>query len=249
MTSPVRQKSARQYWIEFLESVEEAREELGSPEVVWYRGHAHTGWPLVPSLFRISTDLGTEQRAFHEFRRLASRLFTKRDNDWEVLFDMQHYGIPTRLLDWTETLGVAVAFITYTQYRGDEDSTFFVLDPLALNAASGINEIKRLPDDAEFQYRRIYWDKRPFAPKFPIAAYPPLQSERLFAQRGVFTIHGDTPTAVEALCPSAVKRIILRRQAKPAAREFVEHANLSEYAIYPDIVGMAGHIRKMVFGA
>jgi hypothetical protein len=143
---------------------------------------------------------------------------------------------------------VAIAFITFTQYYGDEDSALYILNPVRLNASSGLSEIKRLPDDGDFQYRKIYWEKRPFGPQFPIAVYPPLRSERLFAQLGVFTVHGDDARAVEVLCPAAVKKVVLKRQAKVAAREFVEYANLNEYTIYPDIVGMAGHIRKKVFG-
>jgi hypothetical protein len=240
-------KSPRQYWVDFLDSVERAREELGSPNVIWYRGHSNAAWKLLPTLVRFQNGYDLEQEAFHEFKRAGARLFAKRDNDWEILFDMQHYWIPTRLLDWTESLGVAIAFIAFTQYQGDEDSVLYILDPAALNRRSGLNEIKRVPDDVEFGYRRIYWEKKPFAPRYPIAAIPTMQSDRLFAQRGVFTIHGDDPSPVEALCPEAVKRVILTRAAKPAAREFVEYANLNEYTIYPDIVGMAGHIRKKLF--
>jgi len=195
--APVQLRDTRQHWIEFLEAVALAREELGSPDTVWYRGHSDADWSLLPTIFRIPDGLKREQQAFHEFKRLASKLFAKHENDWEVLFDMQHYGIPTRLLDWTESLGVAIAFITFTQYYGDRDSALFVLNPATLNASSGLADIKRLPDDLEFQYRRIYWDKKPFAPHLPIAAYPPLRSERLFAQLGVFTIHGDDSAAVE----------------------------------------------------
>lgn len=241
-------KSPRHHWVDFLDDVEEAREQLGSPKIVWYRGHSNATWSLLPTLVRIRNGYALEQEAFHEFKRAGARLFAKRDSDWEILFDMQHYWIPTRLLDWTESLGVAIAFIAFTQYRGDEDSALYILDPAALNRRSGLTEIKHVPDDADFLYRPIYWEKKPFAPRYPIAAIPTMQSDRLFAQRGVFTIHGDDPAPVEIICPEAVKRVVLKREAKPAAREFVEYANLNEYTIYPDIVGMAGHIRKKLFG-
>ncbi|MBV8970101.1 MAG: FRG domain-containing protein [Verrucomicrobia bacterium] len=31
-------------------------------------------------------------------------------DDWDILFAMQQYRTPTRLLDWTEGLGVALYF-------------------------------------------------------------------------------------------------------------------------------------------
>jgi FRG domain len=61
-------------------------------------------------------------------------------NDWDVLFAMQHYGTPARLLDWTEVLGVAVYFATLGVDEANPDGgpppCVWVLNPYALNAAS-----------------------------------------------------------------------------------------------------------------
>jgi len=243
--------SIREPWNDFLAEVTKARSELGNPEVVWYRGHSNADWTLVPTLFRIPSGINgveLERRAFLEFKRTASRLFERRHTDWEILFDMQHYWVPTRLLDWSEVLGVAVAFILHSTYGRANDSALYVLDPLKLNRLSGINEVKSIPDDALFDYRSIYWEKKPFAAQHPIAVIPPMQTERVFAQRGVFTVHGDDPRHLEEQCPDVVKRIILRNEAKAAAREFLEYANLDEYSIYPDIVGMSRHLSRKIFG-
>jgi hypothetical protein len=237
----------RSAWHQFLEEIEEAQAGLSSSGAAWYRGHSNAAWSLMPGLFRINGGLEAEARAFHEFRRSAARLFEKHSSDWEMLFDMQHHGIPTRLLDWTENLGVAIAFVLHTDYGHKTDSAVFVLDPLALNRLSGIQEVKQLPGDAGFDYQNIYFRKQPFAPVRPIAVVPPLHSARLFAQRGTFTIHGDTDQALEAQCPNAVRKVILPLAARDAAWEFLQHAALDEYTIYPDIVGMARHIRRKVF--
>jgi hypothetical protein len=53
-------------------------------------------------------------------KRLAPRFSIEQNNDWHTLVNMQHYGIPTRLLDWTSVLGVAVFFATST-YRPSRD--------------------------------------------------------------------------------------------------------------------------------
>ena len=240
----------REAWNEFLSEVTEARAALGNPKVVWFRGHSDASWALLPTLFRIPSGVDgvqMEKRAFLEFKRTASRLFERRHSDWEILFDMQHYWVPTRLLDWSEVLGVAVAFILHNEYGKVEDSALFVLDPLALNKLSGISEVKSVPDDPTFDYRAIYWDKQPFAAQHPIAIIPPMQTDRVFAQRGVFTIHGDNPAALEKQCPEVVKRVLLKKEAKAAAREFLEHANLDEYSVFPDIIGLSRHLRRKIF--
>ena len=237
-------------WNSFLDKVEEAKESLGNPKVVWYRGQSNASWMLTPTLLRFPDGLSHEQTSFNEFYRSAARLFDKRFNDWELLFDMQHYGIPTRLLDWSEVLGVAVAFILHTDYSTTDysEAALYVLDPLKLNQKSGIQSIKNLPADKEFEYKEIYWNKKPFSPQYPIAVYPPLQSQRLYAQSGTFTIHGDIADPVDQLCPEAVKKIILPHNAKEGAWEFIKIANLNEYTIYPDILGMARHLRRKIFG-
>lgn len=233
-------------WQDFLAQIQQARVDLGNPKIVWYRGHSKTSYQLVPSLFRAIDGYLKEEQAFVEFRRIATRLFSKKDSDWEVLFDMQHYGVPTRLLDWSEALGVAIAFALLTEYDGGGDCVIYALDPVALNKYSGLQGLKILPDQ-DFQYKGIYWNKKPFAPQFPIATYPPLQSERLFAQRGTFTIHGDDRRSLDLQCPSVVKRIVLPAAAKADAVLFLEYANLDDYSIYPDMVGMSRHLARRLF--
>ena len=46
-----------------------------------------------------------EQDAFHEFK---FRVGEVHSSSWEILALMQHYLIPTRLLDWTENLSFAL---------------------------------------------------------------------------------------------------------------------------------------------
>lgn len=171
-------------WHSFLSEIRQARVDLGNPATVWYRGHSKPDYVLKPSLFRSADGHTKEQIAFHEFSRVATRLFTKRTNDWEVLFDMQHYGVPTRLLDWSEALGVAVAFALLTDYDSTSDASIFVLDPIKLNRFSSIDGIKSLPADMHFAYKGIYWEKRPFGANYPIAVYPPPSVRSLICAAG-----------------------------------------------------------------
>lgn len=233
-------------WNDFLSEVRAAEADLGNPLEVWYRGHSHQGWTLVPSLPR-ETDWERKEKAlFLEFTKSASRLFDRRTSDWETLFDMQHYWVPTRLLDWTTVMGVAIAFILHGDYSDAEDSALFVLDPLALNRLSGRDEVINVPEDKSFDYQTIYWQHKPVKIEKPLAIRPGAQSDRLHAQKGVFTVAGSLPTGFETAAAACFKKIILPSAAKPEAREFLRWANLDEYTIYPDIVGMSRHIRRKV---
>ena len=230
-------------WETFMSEVRRAREELGNPETVWYRGHWSSAYSLLPSLVRVPGGLSKEQPLFHKYRQAAAHLMKERDSDWDTLFDMQHYGIPTRLLDWTETLGVAVFFALGTE---PNEAAVYLLDPTKLNRqATGSREIKH-SDDPGFSYRSVYWNKVPFAPRLPIALEPPFQNGRLFAQRGTFTVHGDDERSLDAQCPDCIRKVLLPSVARKGAAEFLQFASLNELSIFPDMVGIASHIRNLL---
>ena len=233
-------------WNEFLEQVRQAQSDLGHPREVWYRGHSDESWMLTPSLLRYEDWENKEKELFLEFTKTASRLFDNRGTDWETLFDMQHYWVPTRLLDWTSVMGVAIAFILHNDYIDSKDSALFVMDPTALNRLSGREEVINIPEDKNFDYKTIYWDKRPFRVEKPLAIRPPQQSERLRAQKGVFTVHGTIEGGFEETANECFRKIILPSEAKEEAKDFLKWANLDEYTIYPDIVGMAHHIKRKI---
>ena len=158
MTSPL--------WLQFLESMRQAKAELGNPKVCWYRGHPNARFYLLATLLRYKNGLVKERSLFTNFKKFSDRILKRRDSDWETLFEMQHYGVPTRLLDWSETFGVALFFAaTYNQsHHPDQDAAVYLLDPMALNRISGMNQVFRVPeDDGKFAYTRIYWDHTPFA--------------------------------------------------------------------------------------
>jgi hypothetical protein len=233
-------------WNDFLSAVRVAEVELGNPLEVWYRGHSDHSWQLVPSLLREDDWERKEKGLFLEFTKSASRLFDRRTSDWETLFDMQHYWVPTRLLDWTTVMGIAIAFILHGDYSDDEDSALFVLDPLALNNLSGREEIINVPEDKSFDYQKIYWQHNPIKIEKPLAIRPGAQSDRLRAQKGVFTVAGSLSLGFETAATVCFRKVTLPSAAKPEAREFLRWANLDEYTIYPDIVGMSRHIRRKI---
>jgi len=235
-------------WNKFLEEVKQAENDLGNPREIWYRGHSQESWELTPSLLRVDNWEEKEKELFFEFNQTASRLFDKRNSGWETLFDMQHYWIPTRLLDWTTVMGVAIAFILHSDYEGTENSCLYVLDPRSLNRLNGRNDVINLPEDKKFDYKSIYWEHNPFQVEKPLAIRPPQQSDRLLAQKGVFTVHGTLDAGFEHCATNCYRKFILPNEAKEEARDFLKWANLDEYTIYPDIVGMAQHIKRKILG-
>ncbi len=231
-------------WSEFLRDVSSAKRELGNPDTVWYRGHTNTEYYLLSSLLRYENGTDKEQYLFDTFKKFSNRIFDRRKSDWETLFEMQHYGVPTRLLDWTETFGIALFFACGPYYRDGVDAALYLLNPVELNRQSRVDRLYRIPDDEkEFIYKEIYWHNRPFAPRAPISVEPHFINDRMKAQRGMFTVDDDSIDPIEENFPSAVKKITLPSDAIPEAREFLSLANLNPLTVYPDQAGLADYLR------
>lgn len=237
----------KESWTNFLIEVRNAQAELGDPEIIWFRGQGNAKYYLLPSLLRFKNGLELEPKMFHKFRRFADKIFVNKESEWETLFDMQHYGIPTRLLDWTETLGIALYFAAYNNriYEKGGDAAIYLLNPIGLNKESGINKIYRLPhDEGKFSYSQIYWEKSPMQANSPIAIEPLLRNDRILAQRRMFTVHHDKINPIEDEFPNYIKKVILPGDAIPSAEEFLKIANIDEFSVYPDLAGIAGFLIK-----
>jgi len=109
----------------------------------WFRGHNKAVSKLVPKVYREDyfrdywpgNDL--EQRLLQDFVRNAPSFeshLPNSDDHVSWLFLAQHYGLPTRLLDWSESILVALYFATERQ-KSDidkEDGELWALEPYFL---------------------------------------------------------------------------------------------------------------------
>ena len=100
--------------LNFLESVEGAStfvSRLGQPASgLFFRGHADANYRLCPSVMRTQRLLENESRLYNDLLVNCPEEFANCPTHLEKLVKMQHYGLPTRLLDITRNLLVALFF-------------------------------------------------------------------------------------------------------------------------------------------
>lgn len=107
---------------QLVELVNGIRREFGDGRPLWFRGHQCSDFSLTPSLYReiasFDTAIQRERRLITRFRQRSLPFWPAGypQTDWEHLFAMQHNGVPTRLLDWSENLMVALYFALHPEH-------------------------------------------------------------------------------------------------------------------------------------
>ena len=88
----------------------------------FYRGHANIEWKLLPSLLRTSNGADKEHLIFRDMVSHEPQSFSECRSTLDHLVHMQHYGLPTRLLDVTMNPLIALYFACQSALSDDRTS-------------------------------------------------------------------------------------------------------------------------------
>lgn len=146
-------------------SVEQAINQLGPQPVgldiaswgLWYRGHSDSTWGLIPSAHsRNYTHTVDERNLAYDFRlRNDGERHHKAKSVFDLLCTMQHYGAPTRLLDWSESLLVGLFFAVKDQAEWGKPGALYVLNAFGLNSLTSYSFSNTIlpPEDIDVTLR------------------------------------------------------------------------------------------------
>jgi hypothetical protein len=224
----------------------------------WFRGCRSRNDSLIPSLFRHPSLhgpaelLGLETRLLVRFRqRSLPFLDWPLDDEWDLLFLMQHYGVPTRLLDWSENAYVALWFALIGM-NGTTPAVVWMLDPEKWNQQvlahqSFAGGVLSVGDRQLMGYAPgAALDEMNTA---PVALYGTHNSPRIVAQRGVFTVAGKQIDSMELFLANfadssgCLTALTIKGANCESMLAQLRGVGFSESMIFPDLEGLARELR------
>jgi hypothetical protein len=191
-----------------------------------FRGQADSSWPLIPKAGRPEFRNGNDLGRFNAWRRCAFAHGPLPENDWECLAIAQHYGLATRLLDWSCNPLVAAFFAV--NERHECDGVIYCFLP------SLFIDCKTLA--IEEQLERV------------VAYLPRAIDQRVSRQSGVFTVHNDAIGDIEIkeleppLSGTNLVRIEIPSQHKLPVLVMLDDYGVNSHGVFPDLDGLSRYI-------
>lgn len=223
-----------------------ALRERPSDDIVWFRGHTDAGWNLLPSIARPPRSINAELTVFKRFQQNAYSFLTfPPSSEWEWLFLMQHYGSPTRLLDWTESPLIGLYFAVQDQ-ESEQDGCIWALSPIKLNEIARLKPSHPLDiplfgqEDELNNYLPSHVHLTPgMQSNTPAAAIAPRQFEGVVAQMGSFTITHKDQTPLQVLHGDHLAQYLIPAASKESLREELRYLRITALTVFPELGNVA----------
>ncbi len=215
-----------------------------------FRGVKDMHWDLIPALNRVCHhNLGLEKQILRSFRKYGYADLNKTESLWQLLATGQHFGLPTRLLDWSYSPLVAAHFATEDTSAYNRDGAIIVADVEVINSllpqilkdlltSGGANVFSQeMLDRAAPTFEALKdLSDHPFGLFFEPASL----ISRIENQYALFSLSSDVETMIDRLpgADQAFIRIVIPREVKLEIRDKLDYINISERMLYPGLEGV-----------
>jgi hypothetical protein len=185
-----------------------------------FRGVPDEDYELLPSIGRwqgaINVRESYERQLFEEFKRKAiGYLSNKPQDDWEWLFLAQHYGLPTRLLDWSTSPLIALNFAL----RENTNRNY------AVYMANFSMTIDKKPS--------LFLGDDPLNVQHTCIVYPSYISDRVENQKSLFTIQPNPWIPIDD--PNPITKYIFPAESRKKDLEKLHYLGITNSLLIPSL--------------
>ena len=222
-----------------------------------FRGLSDTGYPLETTLMRLGGDYATlEKHLLRAFIKYAHRTAIRPSSIWHWLSVAQHYGLPTRLLDWTYSPLIAAHFATANIEKAAVDGAIWAVhyvrthqllpEPLARQlAAEGANvfTVDMLSDTVASLQEWSQMVDHPLVMFFE----PPSMDDRIVNQFALFSVMNNARALMDHWLdqhPQLFRKIIIPACLKWEIRDKLDQSNITERVLFPGLDGLSRWLKR-----
>jgi hypothetical protein len=201
-------------------------------------------FPLIPKLCRLRAKgdlLQVEQKMLQEFKRSNPLLIQTHGamDDWDYLTLGQHFGLPTRLLDWSNNALTALWFAVAANIEGCMETSKYgvvwILTASEDDFVTDLNEIHpcRMPETKIFRPRLI--------------------KQRINNQSGVFTVLSSNDLLENRFLNESdsyqdkLIKVKIPSGTIPDLRNDLDTLGINAFSIFPELEGLCAYLQWRFF--
>ena len=222
-----------------------------------FRGLSDRAYRLETTLIRLGGDYqALEHHLLRNFKKYARRNVVEQDSVWHWLSVAQHYGLPTRLLDWTYSPYVALHFATANIERFDVDGAIWAVNYLKTHQqlpqrlrdkldeeGANVFTVEMLSETVSSLRELTILGMDDFALFFE----PPSIDDRITNQYGFFSVMPNATAALDEWLGRHAelwRRIIIPARLKWEIRDKLDQANITERVLFPGLDGLSSWLKR-----
>lgn len=220
-------------------------------------------YPLTPGVMRLQHELPDvsriERRLFESFKKYAHQTVRPDFSEWDWLALAQHYGLPTRLLDWTYSPFVALHFMTSNLREFDQDGVIWCANLYEVQQFLD-ESLKGLLEDgvATFtagllsqRFQNFQQFDRGETQDFVLFFEPPSIDPRIVNQVALFSFMSRPTAQLDEWLrekghdyPKIYRKITVKKELKWEIRDKLDQLNVTERVLLPGLDGLSQWLKR-----